>query len=64
MRTELNNTVSMLTRGTGNYNTNHCIIPPKVLQSGIYYRTTNQSVINYFTFCKEKNRKWIWKNGG
>ncbi len=61
MRTESNNTVSMLTRGTGNYNTNHCTIPPKVLQSGTYYRSVNQNVINYFTFCEEKNRKWIRK---
>jgi hypothetical protein len=51
----------MLTRGTGNYNTNCCIIPKDTLQSGKKYRSNNQNVINYFMFCKEKNRKWIGK---
>jgi hypothetical protein len=61
--TESNNTVSMFTRGTEKNSNNHCIIPKDVFQTEKQYRNSNQSIINYFSFCEEKNRKWIGKMG-
>jgi hypothetical protein len=38
---------------------NNCSIPKENFQSGRRYSGENKSIITYFTFCEEKNRKWI-----
>jgi hypothetical protein len=59
MRTESDNIVSIFTKGTRYHYTNACSIPGAVFQSGKRYSSENQNVINYFTFCEKKNRKWL-----
>jgi hypothetical protein len=61
VRTESNNTISIFTQGSIKNVNNFCNIPKDVFQSGRGYTGENKSVIKYFTFCKEKNRKWMGK---
>ncbi len=61
VRTGLNKTISAYLLGLIKNINNVCNIPKEMFQSGIQYSRENKSVISYFTFCEEKNRKWIGK---
>ena len=59
--TESNNTISIFKHGVIKNVNNFCNIPKDVFQSGRRYTGEDISIIKYFTFCKEKNRKWMGK---
>jgi hypothetical protein len=59
VRTESNKSISIYSHGSIKNVNNNCSIQKDFFQSGRQYSGENKSVITYFTFCEEKNRKWI-----
>jgi hypothetical protein len=59
VRTKLNKTISIFSHGLIKNVTNGIGIPKEMFVSGKGYFKENKSVITYFSFCKEKNRKWL-----